>query len=429
MNRLFIKIVVFSLLCVGTMTCQAMATQTGTAQALLDDIETQIHDQQKKIERLKEGIEDHKSRFSNTRKKEVSLLTELDNLNRRLQEEKNKLAGLKKDLAKQENQIKEKTKELGQAFIEKETVKSHVQKRLNAYYRMGPVGMMNVIFSTSSLPDLINMREYFQHLIQHDQQVIDDYRAKIDQLNQAKQALTQEKEQLLVVIASVDEQKKRLTATRQERMALLDRVKTEKRLYQMALLEIQEAAEHLNITLKKLEKEHAIQLSKVEREEMDLLSSPKKRRPGRQNGFALQKGLLDPPVMGTVTTYFGKNTKGRFGISTYANGIDIKTEPGTEIRAVYDGRVVYVGILRGYGNLIIVDHGNQYYSLVSRASALFKKEGDFVQRGEVIGTMSEQEGLLSEGLHFEIRHGTEPENPLHWINNEKLKVKAARITN
>jgi len=285
--------------------------------------------------------------------------------------------------------------------------------------------MMNVIFSASSLPDLINIREYFERLIQHDQQIINDYRAKIDQLNEAKVALTREKDHLLTVIAGVEEQKKRLTATRQERMALLNRVKTEKTLYQMALLEMQDAAEHLNFTMKQLEEKHAIQLTKVEREER-LLRSSKKNRPGSQYGFASLKGRLDPPVPGTVTTYFGKNTKGRFGITTYANGIDIKTEPGTEIRAVYDGRVVYAGSLRGYGNLLIVDHGDQYYSLVSRAAELFKKEGDSVQAGEVIGTMSDQEGLISEGLHFEIRHGTEPENPLHWINNAKLKIKATR---
>ena len=409
------------------MTNPVMATQTGEANESLSDIESQLLDQQKKIYRLNKGIEGHKTRVKDTRQKETSLLTELDKINRRLREERDKLAGLKKNLANQEKLIVQKKNEMGQAYIEKETAKAHVQKRLNAYYRMGPVGMMNVLFSSNTLPDMLNAREYFQHIIQHDQQVINDYREKIEQLAEAQQALTHERAQLLVVIAKVKEQEKRLQDTREDRMALLKRVKTEKKLYQLALAELRGAAEQLSNTLQALEEKHAAQVAKAEEEEKLLLGSPKKKRPGSQYGFSAQKGQLDPPVSGTVTTYFGKNTQGRFGITTYANGIDIKTAPGTEITAVYDGKVVYAGTLRGYGNLIIIDHGQQYYSLVSRAAELFKKEGDPVQAGEVIGTMSDQDGLLSEGLHFEIRHGTEPENPLHWLNNGKLKIKAARI--
>jgi septal ring factor EnvC (AmiA/AmiB activator) len=134
------------------------------------------------------------------------------------------------------------------------------------------------------------------------------------------------------------------------------------------------------------------------------------------------RGRLIPPARGAVTTFFGKNTKGKFGITTYADGINIKTLAGSEIYAIYSGKVVYAGQLKGYGNLIIIDHGDQYYSLISRAAELYKKEGDIVSTGEVIGVMDDQGGLLGEGLHFEIRYGTEPEDPLKWVNNRLLKI-------
>jgi len=139
MNKLAIKIIIFTLFCFWPLVRPVIATQISAEHEVLQDIESQLQNQQKKIERLNEGIEGHKSRVRETRKKEVSLLSELDKLDRRLRDERHKLAGLKGDLVKQEKLIKEKTKELGQAFIEKETVKSHVQKRLNAYYRMGPI--------------------------------------------------------------------------------------------------------------------------------------------------------------------------------------------------------------------------------------------------------------------------------------------------
>lgn len=396
---------------------------TGTpANTAFDSLESKLLDQQKKIHRLKKGIEGHKSRVRATREKEISLLTELENIEHRLQNERNKLVELKQNLISQEKLIQQKHQEKDQVLKEKEATKGHVEKRLNAYYRMGPIGVINVIFSTATLPDLLNFKEYFQHLIQYDQQVIENYRLKINDLTQAQKALQQEKSRLVAMISEIKNQEERLVTTRKDKVALLDRVNTEKKLYQRALKEIEEAAKQLTSTLEKL-KEQATQNRQIVKKR---LHSPKKRRPTDHSSFASYKGKLDPPVPGTVTTYFGRNTKGKFGITTYAQGIDIKTSPENDIKAIYDGKVVYAGMLRGYGNLIIVDHGEQYYSLISRAGELYKKEGDSVNTGEIIGIMSDQSGLISEGLHFEIRHGTEPENPLHWINNAKLKIKTTR---
>ena len=141
------------------------------------------------------------------------------------------------------------------------------------------------------------------------------------------------------------------------------------------------------------------------------------------------RGRLIPPVRGSVTTYFGKNNQGKFGIATYADGINIKALAGSEIYAIFNGKVVYAGQLKGYGNLIIIDHGEQYYSLISQAAEIYKKEGEIVSTGEVIGIMGEQGGLLGEGLHFEIRYGTEPENPLKWVNKRLLKMPPSPATN
>ncbi|MDT8335130.1 MAG: peptidoglycan DD-metalloendopeptidase family protein, partial [Desulfurivibrionaceae bacterium] len=156
-------------------------------------------------------------------------------------------------------------------------------------------------------------------------------------------------------------------------------------------------------------------------------SSPKKRRPGSPRSFSTKKGRLPPPVRGAVTTFFGKSKQGKFGIVTRADGIDIKTLAGSEIRAIHAGKVVYSDRLKGYGNLIIIDHGHQYYSLISRAAELYKKEGEAVTAGEAIGIMDEGGGLLGEGLHFEIRHGTTPLDPLDWLNRDQLNLGSAHV--
>ncbi len=417
LRRPYLPVCVLTLtlaLCLGQHLCLAAETTP---------VDAKIIEEQKKIQRLKKGIEDQKSRVQTTKKQESSLLTELDRLNGNIQNEGDKLTRLKKELTKHEQLMAAKQDEAAQAKEAKEQAKRHIKKRLNSFYRMGEIGVMNVIFSTSELPDLLAFREYFDALLTHDQDVIREYREKVETLEKTQISLHKEKQALVETIAKVKGQEEELASTREERMRLLQKVKTEKKLYQMALGELEGAADRLTNTLEQLKTEAAKARQKEVRPKEARQATTQKSRPDNL-GFAAQKGRLAPPAPGTVTTLFGKSVQKKFGITTFANGIDIKTAPGTEITAIYDGKVIYAKFLRGYGNLLIIDHGQQYLSLVSRAAKFFKDEGDTVTKGEVVGIMSDQEGLLGEGLHFEIRHGTTPENPLLWINNARLTIRA-----
>lgn len=395
--------------------------QAGIQAWAAENTDSALMDQEKKIQRIRQGIDWQKSRMQATTEQEKGLLAELERLNALIREESSKLAALKKKLSDQEQRLAALQAEIIQAREARDKATNHVRKRLHSYYKMGPVDLLNALFSTTSLPDLLTVQEYFEYLLRYDRQLVESYRQQIDILENAHLAMEQEKKILLETLAGITAQEKELADGRRERMTLLARVKTEKKLYQQALKELEAAADRLHKTMERLkaeaEKEKKKQLSET---------SPKKRRP-EAAGFSGQKGRLSPPATGTVTTMFGRNIQGKFGIATNANGIDIRTRPGAEVKAVYDGTVVYAGFLRGYGNLLIIDHGQQYYSLVSRAAEFFKQEGDSVAKGETIGVMSDEEGLLGEGLHFEIRRGTEPENPLQWLNNAGLVIRKAPV--
>jgi len=417
LRRPYLPVCVLTLtlaICLGQRLCLAVETTP---------VDSKIIEEQKKIQRLKKGIEDQKSRVQTTKKQESSLLTELERLNGHIQNEGDKLTRLKKDLSKHEQLMAAKQDEAAQAKEAKEQAKRHIKKRLNSFYRMGDIGVINVIFSTSELPDLLAFREYFDALLKRDQDIIREYREKVATLEKTQIGLHQEKQALVETITKVKGQEEQLASTREERMRLLQKVKTEKKLYQMALDELEGAADRLTNTLEQLKTEAAKARQKEARPKEARQATTQKSRSDNL-GFAAQKGRLAPPAPGTVTTLFGKSVQEKFGITTFANGIDIKTAPGTEITAIYEGKVIYAKFLRGYGNLLIIDHGQQYLSLVSRAAKFYKEEGDTVARGEVVGIMSDQEGLLGEGLHFEIRHGTTPENPMQWVNNAKLTIKA-----
>ncbi|MEN8135212.1 MAG: peptidoglycan DD-metalloendopeptidase family protein [Thermodesulfobacteriota bacterium] len=417
MNKyLLLSIAAFALLSLDGPT----VTPASAAKAKPANIAKKIKRQQHKIQRVQKGIEEHKELVRSSKVKETSLFDQLEEIDRSIKEGKIKLAKFKNKIALHEKLIKQKSTEVAQRNLEKDAVKEHVQKRLAAFYRMGDIGVMNVTFSAANLPELLNFNEYFKALVKYDRKEINNYRLKIETLTDIKNILEEEQRELLDVITTIRHQENKLETVRQERVLLLARVDTEKKLYQRAIEEMEAASTRLTETLAELREK----LVSSQKSQKRFYSSPKKRRPGSYRGFPTMKGRLIPPVRGSVTSFFGKTKQGKFGITTFADGINIKTVAGKEIKAIYNGKVVFAGPLKGYGNLIIIDHDHQYYSLTSRAAELYKEEGDIVSTGEVIGIMTESGGLLGEGLHFEIRHGTEPLNPLHWVKKSLLTINS-----
>ena len=376
-----------------------------------------------RIRKLQEGIIDQKIKILGSKNKERTLLGELEKIETELQAQKELLAALRTESKQQELLLADKQHYLRQVLTEKRAHQVHVKNRLAAYYRMGSVGLMNVLFSTESLPDLLDFKEYFSIMVQHDHEIIQQYLAEINESNRAREDHAREKLRLMKLADELNEKEKQLNRTRQEKNILLKQVNTEKHLYAQAVKEIEEAVADLASTLHKIQSVSKPPVSKVTTPRPELVETEKKKLPKTPvalDGFPGQKGFLEPPVSGSIITFFGQEIKGKFDSSTISNGIDIMVKKDTEIKAVYDGRIIHSGYLRGYGNLMIIDHGQQYFSLISRATVFNKKEGTKVESGEVIGITGDGDPLYGEGLHFEIRKGSTAEDPLLWLKKDSL---------
>jgi len=112
---------------------------------------------------------------------------------------------------------------------------------------------------------------------------------------------------------------------------------------------------------------------------------------------------------------FGAQVHPRFGTRTFRNGVDIEAVEGREVAAVFAGHVVYTGWFKGYGNLIILDHDNEYYTLYAHVADIVVKEGDDVKQGQRIGTVGDTGSLEGPRLYFEVRHQGKPQNPEQWL--------------
>ena len=128
--------------------------------------------------------------------------------------------------------------------------------------------------------------------------------------------------------------------------------------------------------------------------------------------FSGLKGSLRLPVAGELMNRFGAQREGG-GVSW--KGLFIRAAEGTVVKAIASGQVVFSEWLRGFGNLIIVDHGEGYMSLYSNNESLYKQVGERVQPGDPIATVGNSGGQPDTGLYFEMRHQSRPVNPLLWV--------------
>ncbi|HEX7550354.1 MAG TPA: peptidoglycan DD-metalloendopeptidase family protein, partial [Candidatus Methylomirabilis sp.] len=131
--------------------------------------------------------------------------------------------------------------------------------------------------------------------------------------------------------------------------------------------------------------------------------------------FERRRGKLPWPSSGALASTFGRQEHPRFHTVTFNRGIEISAPQGREIVAVADGTVIYADWFKGYGRLLILDHGGGYFTLYAHASDLMAKAGDSVAGGQAIARVGDSGSLEGPQLYFELRHKGKPQDPLAWL--------------
>lgn len=342
------------------------------------------------IGKLRKEMDRHAGKIQETQKKEKTILEELEDIDQKLEKQQQKIAEIQYQIDQQDQLIQEKQNQIDAIDREKADLQEHLINRLKAYYFMGKTNLLDVTFSRKNLPDLLLFDDAFHKLITYDREVFDAYREKKTQLLNAKQAYELEKEVKVDFLSQTEEEKKILDFIAEEKNSLLKKTKNQKNLYAQALKEMQKAEGQLTDTI--------IQLKEKQEE--------------RSKGFLRSKGKLPPPVSGKLLSGFQAEKDEENPLN---NGITIKTKDGAKVHAVYGGKVIYSGYMKGFGKTVIIDHGRQYYTVTARLDSLIAQKDDKVKTGQMIGTTGDIATLFGRGLYFEIRHGASSEDPLQWF--------------
>ena len=181
-----------------------------------------------------------------------------------------------------------------------------------------------------------------------------------------------------------------------------------------------------SIAIKKIEKELAKQGNRMkqfvadEQQLQELLKQIRNIMPSmltetdKRETFRDRRGRLKWPVQGKVKKLFGKSRK---AANLKWNGVVIPSREGKDVKAISHGRVAYADWLRGYGMLLVIDHGDGYMTLYGYNQALYKETGDWVEEGDVIATVGRSGGQPKSGLYFEVRVQGKPSNPVKWCKS------------
>jgi len=352
------------------------------------------------IGKLRQEIFSHQEKIKQTGNEEHALLDELAAMDRKIDQQKAKIEALHSRLREQEQVITAKEQELAAISQKNEALREHLIKRLRSFYLMGKTGFLNIVFSTSTLPDLMLANDAFRSLVTYDQSMFAEYRTGVIEIDRAKRAHELEKSVQEHFLNEAAQENSLLQQAAAEKNTVLKRIQTEKGLYEQAVREMKKAESTL----------------------LTALTRPSQTSEPKPVGFAARRKQLPPPAWGKIVRRFheleaaGEDT-------TFANGITIAAPDHAEVFAVYGGMVIFSGYMSGYGKMVIVEHDQEYYTITARFDDIQVQEGDMVQQGQVIGTTGEIATLFGQGLYFEIRHGAQPENPLDWIQPGALTTR------
>ena len=358
--------------------------------------------EKKELKEIQKKIEDKQARIKQAEKTEEKVISDLDNIEEALFQKQQELKHYDVNLKNQEKEIaafNQEIEKLKADIIEEE---KFLADRVKVLYQLGRLSFAKAIFSSESFSTLVRRYGYLTRLIDYNVGTINDYSQKIDLFEHDKQRLKETEKELEVLTKQTRSVQKKILNHQEEKTNLLVRVRSEKQLQLKALEELKQASQRLQGLIDKLDKQKAI----------TSLSSAK-----FPSGYPFSlRGKLAFPVEGKVMTFFGTHEDQEFATVSFNKGIEINAQLGSPIKAVLNGTVIYSGWFKGYGNIIIIDHGAGLYTLSGHVSELLKPVGTPVKTGETIALVGDTGSLRGSNLYFEIRHHGQPLDPLEWLN-------------
>jgi murein hydrolase activator len=427
---------------------------------------------------IRRQIKEKSSEVSGFSRQEKEILGHLDKTDRALSDARQKAAAMEFKMKTLSDQISDTRNKAGEVQQAIDANSGYAVKRLVALYKADRLGEANLLVSATTLNDLLHRKSALQKILDYDSQVVASLAAEKKRLSGLMREWTRQKDKQESLKTEYQKTIAALSLEKVERERLLSEIK-EKKINRLTTIKyLKAAAREMDKTIEALrqeqiraQKEAEAQALKEAREKARVLAQKEAQEKARMaareeareaaekkqaeiakdartrkaekardekpvhaaqaekepvrraavqaasgSDFSAHQGLLKMPVNGNIVTKFGKYIEPHSGAVNFRNGIEIKTRQGTPIRAVFSGQTIFSSWLKGYGNVIIIAHGEHFHTVYAHVEEVYSAKGNPVEAGEIIATVGDSGSMSGPSLYFEIRRQGSPVDPLQWVN-------------
>ena len=361
----------------------SVVTAQGAAEKALE-----LKELRARIQSLQQTLEANQRKKSNAEKRLHDVENQINETSRELRRIDNELDAKRGQL----QTLREKRR--GQT-IQLKRQREHLASEARMAYAMGHQQQVKLLLNQEQPSAVGRMLVYFGYFS----------RARLEQITAMRTSL----EQLHALEDSIAQKTASLTVLRTSQQLESERLKEKKRARKQAVAALSRELQKQGGKLKRLKtNEQQLQelVSSLQELLVDIPADATQQQP-----FNNLKGKLRWPTRGRLAKRFGTR-RGSGGLKW--RGVMIEAAEGGDVRAVAQGRVAFSDWMRGFGLLVIIDHGDGYMSLYGHNQALYKEVGEWVDTGEVVALLGASGGQSESGLYFELRHKGQPINPVRW---------------
>lgn len=353
---------------------------------------------QEEYKKMQREIKAHKEKLEKAERREHSILADLEQTNRELSLVEAELRKYRKRLKNTGSEISKVEAEISLSRSSIDRQREWIKRKLRAMQKNRyPGDIVMLLSSTEDVSQLMKSWKCLEYITLYENRLLNTYRDNLKDFHEKEKQLMILKAELVKNEERVRSQETDLAGKKKDKEDLLASVRKEKSSYGKMLKELKEASKRL----------------------LEVIREAEKTDTYHAKGFSRLKGTLPWPVEGKLAIPYGSQRDPQFNTPVFRSGIFIQTGEGLYAKAVHTGKVVFAEWFKGYGQLMIVNHGDGYHTLYGSLSEIFSKVGDIINVGQIIGRVGNSGILNAPGLYFELRYKGKPLDPLQWLKKRR----------
>ena len=390
-----------------------MAVPTGALAKSSKSLTIEKNKKKQEQMQIKNKINKEKSNISNTENEKKSVSTDIENLDAKIQVTSAKISTLESEIVRLNKDIAENQEKLEEAQVNLSENTDALRMRLREMYKRGNVNYLEVILNSRDIEELLRNNEIISSIARADRELIEFIQEQIDTIKETEERLQIDKAKVSASKAAVENERQSYQAAVDAKNNYMKVLESNLDLYKAEFEKAQANWDSLDAEIVRLQKQISEQKKAEEAaaRRATRVHSNITVSSGPRNGQSYTWPL---PGHYSISSPFGYRMHPILGYSKFHSGVDIPAPSGTPIVAAKSGTVIMSQLMSGYGNVVMVDHGDTV-TVYAHCSALNVGVGESVKAGDVVAFVGSTGLSTGAHLHFEVRVNGSPVNPLGYV--------------